>query len=96
MTDEILVRCNKLKSRIREIDALLKEIETTNSMTNEDMSLPICIHAGIQNPVEFFVGNEFSDDSLYDLDKAMYDQIVTLLKAYRDHIQKVFENIRDY
>lgn len=96
MTDEILVRCNKLKARIKEIDALLREIENTNSMTQEEMSLPICIQAGVQNPVEFFVSNEFSDDSLYDLDKAVYDQIVTLLKAYRDHIQKVFENIRDY
>ena len=96
MTDAILQRCNRLKSRVNEIDKLLKEIETVNTMTSEEMTLPICIQAGIQNPVEFYIGEEFSDPSLYDLDKAMYEQITTLLKAYRDHVQKVFEDIRDY
>ena len=64
MTDEVLIRCNKLKSRINEVDAILKEIETVNTMTGEEMTLPICIHAGIQNPVEFYLGEEFSVDSL--------------------------------
>lgn len=96
MTDEILQRCNKLKSRINEIDSILKEIETVNTMTGEEMTLPICIHAGIQNPVEFYLGEEFSTDELYELDKAFYTQLVQLLKAYRDHTQKVFEDIRDY
>ena len=96
MTDEILTRCNKLKSRVNEIDKLLKEIETTNTATGDKMTLPICIQAGIQNPVEFYVGEEFSDPSLYDVDKAMYEQITSLLKAYRDHVQKIFEDIRDY
>ena len=96
MTDAILQRCNKLKSRINEIDKLLKEINNVNTMTGEETTLPICIQAGIQNPVEFYMGEEFSDPSLYDLDKAMYEQITSLLTAYRDHIHKVFEGIRDY
>ena len=96
MTDEILIRCNKLKARINEVNALLKEINRVNDMTGEDMTLPINIQAGIQNPVEFSLGKEFSDPSLYDLDESFYKQIVILLEAYRDHLQKVFESIRDY
>lgn len=96
LTDEILIRCNKLKSRIKEVDSLLAEIDRTNSATGEAMTLPICIQAGIQNPVEFFFGAEFSDPSLETIDKAVYDKIVELLRAYREHLQKTFEDIRDY
>ena len=96
MTDEILVRCNKLKSRINEVDAILKEIEAVNTVTGEKMTLPICIQAGIQNPTEFFFGEEFSDPSLYEVDLAVYKLIVDTLKNYRDRLQQTFEDIRDY
>lgn len=96
MTEEILIKANKLQARIKEIDNILKQIEATNTMTGEEMTLPICIQAGIQNPVEFYIGEEFSNELLHDTDKAVYEEVVKLLTAYRDHIYTIFRNIRDY
>ena len=95
MTDEVLNKANKLKSRLKEIDSLIKQIEVTNTATGEERISPICIQAGINSPVEFYVGGDLLADPLYDLNNTMYDQVLNLLKAYKTEVQRVFDNLHD-
>lgn len=93
MTNDLLTKCNRIKARITEIDSLLKQIEPVNTATGEPRTAPICIQAGINNPVEFYVGGDDLNDPFSDLDKAMYDQLITLLKAYKASAINIFTNM---
>lgn len=95
MTDEVLQKANGLKARYKEISNLIKQIEVTNTATGEERLAPICIQAGINSPVEFYVGTDLIEDPLYDVDKIMYNQLLNLLKAYKQSVEEAFANLHD-
>lgn len=95
MTDEVLNKANGLKARLREITNLINQIEVTNTATGEERTAPICIQAGINSPVEFYVGKDLVNDPLYNVDNIMYDQLLTLLKAYKQNVEEAFANLHD-
>lgn len=92
MTNEELTKANGIKARITEINSLLKQIEPVNTMTGDKRTVPICVQAGINNPVEFYVGGDITDP-FTDLDNAMYDQLLNLLKSYKSQAEDIFSRL---
>lgn len=95
MTNEFLTKCNLVKARINEINSLLKQIEPVNTATGEPRTAPICVQAGINSPVEFYVGGDFMENPLSDIDNAIYDQLVNLLKSYKQSAERIFAEMEE-
>ena len=97
MNETTLINANAILARLKEVDALLAELNLTDP-SGRDSTIrhsPITIQAGMGKVINFELikGVSRTPTIVQELDNKMYELFYDILKNYRNQLQNQFENI---
>lgn len=97
MNETTLINANAILARIKEVDALLAELNLTDpsGRDNTIRHSPITIQAGMGKVINFELTKGVSQTPtiVQELDNNMYTLFCDALKSYRRKLQEQFESI---
>ena len=97
MTEELLAQGNNLKARIKEVSALLEQIDLTDpSGINPDVKTsPIMVQAGMAKTIQFdVVGTREKPTEVQVLDNKVHESIIHILTQYRNKLVEMFKELK--
>lgn len=97
MNETTLINANGLLSRMKEVDALLAELNLTDpsGRDNTIRHSPITIQTGMGKVINFELTKGVSQTPtiVQEMDNKMYTLFCDALKGYRNNLKKEFDNM---
>lgn len=98
MTHELLAHANALNNRIKNVEALLEQIDLTDPSGVDEMVRisPIIIHTGMAQSIQFEVLPTDPDIPVTEeqqLDARIHEYITKILKDYLRRLKEMFDKL---